>query len=93
MLMELMTTAANVYGVIPNPQPEQPPGTEGIMTLLNWVSWIVIILGVVGFLASAGSLVFAAFTGREIQGIKGLAIAIIVCMLAVGSGAIMRVFV
>ncbi|MFC0247003.1 hypothetical protein ACWG8W_12330 [Citricoccus zhacaiensis] len=93
MLMDLMATASTFASVIPNPTPEQPPGTEGITTLLNWISWIVIIIGVAGFLASAGSLVFAAFTGREIQGIKGLAIAIIVCGLATGAGAIMRVFV
>lgn len=93
MLLETLMAAQNLAGVLPNPVPEQPPGTEGITTLLNWISWIVIVLGVVGFLSSAGYLGVAAFTGREVQGFKGLALSIVVCILAVGAGAIMQVFV
>lgn len=93
MLMDLMATASTFASVIPNPTPEQPPGTEGITTLLNWIAWIVIVLGVAGFLASAGSLAYAAFSGGEVRSLKGLALAIIVCGLATGAGAIMAVFV
>ena len=53
-------TAMTVAGNIPNITPEQPPGTDGLTTALNWLSWIVIILGVAGFLVSAGTLAFAA---------------------------------
>lgn len=83
----------NVLGVIPDVRPEQPPGTEGFTTLLNWISWAAIISGVAGFLLAAGYLAFASYTGREINGFKGLVIAIIVCILATGVGAILRVFV
>lgn len=83
----------NVLGVIPDVRPEQPPGTEGFTTLLNWISWAAIICGVAGFLVAAGYLAFASYTGREINGFKGLVIAIIVCILATGVGAILRVFV
>lgn len=89
----LLATAINLAGVLPDPTPEQPPGTEGFTTLLNYISWGVITLGLAGFLASAGYLAFAAFTGREINGFKGLVLAIIVCILATSAGAIMRVFI
>ncbi|MCB7138247.1 hypothetical protein [Cellulosimicrobium marinum] len=79
--------------VLPNPTPEAPPGVDGISTLLNWLAWGVIILGLAGFLASAGYLAFAAFTGREIQGFKGLAISILVCILASAAGTILLTFV
>lgn len=79
--------------VLPNPTPEAPPGVDGVSTLLNWLAWGVIILGLAGFLASAGYLAFAAFTGREIQGFKGLAISILVCILASAAGTILLVFV
>lgn len=91
-----MTATALLYrvaGVLPDPTPEQPPGTEGFTTVLNWLSWGVMMLGLAGFLASAGYLAFASFTGREINGFKGLVIAIIVCILASAAGAIMRVFI
>lgn len=89
----LLAFAVRVTGILPDPQPEQPPGTEGFTTLLNYISWGVITLGLAGFLASAGYLAFAAFTGREINGFKGLVLAIIVCILATSAGAIMRVFI
>lgn len=92
-MLQAVEMLQTVVGVIPDVSPEQPPGTDGFTTLLNWISWAVIICGVAGFLASAGFLAFAAFTGREINGFKGLIIAIIVCILATGAGAIMRVFV
>ncbi len=79
--------------VLPDPTPEEPPGFDGITTILNWLSWAVIILGVAGFLVSAGYLAFAAFTGREINGFKGLIISIIVAILATAVGVIFRVFV
>jgi hypothetical protein len=93
MTTTLLATAVTLAGVLPDPRPEQPPGTEGFTTLLNYISWGVITLGLAGFLASAGYLAFAAFTGREINGFKGLVLAIIVCILATSAGAIMRVFI
>jgi 4-hydroxybenzoate polyprenyltransferase len=91
--MTITDVAMTLMTTLPDPTPEQPPGTEGITTLLNWLSWIVIIMGMAGFLISAGYLAFASFTGREINGFKGLVLAIIVCILATSAGAIMRVFI
>lgn len=92
MMLEIIELI-NVIGVVPDVTPEQPPGTEGFNTLLNWLSWAAIICGVAGFLVAAGFLAFASYTGREINGFKGLVIAIIVCILATAVGAILRVFV
>lgn len=78
---------------VPNYEIEEPPGVGGFTTILGWIAWGVIALGLAGFLCSAGYLAFASFTGREIQGFKGLVIAIIVCILAVAAGGILAVFV
>lgn len=93
MFLEVLTAGFDVAATIPNPTPEQPPGTEGFTTILNWIAWAVIIMGVAGFLVSAGFLAFASFTGREINGFKGLIISLIVCILAISAGAIINVFV
>ena len=50
----LIEVATAITGVLPNPEPEQPPGTEGVSTLINWLAWGALILGLAGFLASAG---------------------------------------
>ena len=52
----LIEVATAITGVLPNPEPEQPPGTEGVSTLINWLAWGALILGLAGFLASAGYL-------------------------------------
>ncbi|MGP5581861.1 hypothetical protein ACTXOF_15240 [Glutamicibacter arilaitensis] len=93
MFFEMLTAGIDVAATIPNPTPEQPPGTEGFTTILNWIAWAVIIMGVAGFLVSAGFLAFASFTGREINGFKGLIISLIVCILAISAGTIINVFV
>jgi hypothetical protein len=89
----VLHAATLIAGVLPDPVPEQPPGTEGVTTMLNWISWGVITMGLAGFLIAAGTLAFAAFTGRETNSFKGLVLTIIVCILATSAGAIMRVFV
>lgn len=93
MFLEVLIAGIDVAATIPNPTPEQPPGTEGFTTILNWIAWAVIIMGVAGFLVSAGFLAFASFTGREINGFKGLIISLIVCILAISAGTIINVFV
>ena len=93
MFLEVLTAGIDIAASIPNPTPEQPPGTEGFTTILNWIAWAVIIMGVAGFLVSAGFLAFASFTGREINGFKGLIISLIVCILAISAGTIINVFV
>jgi len=88
------TLATTVLGVsLPNPNPEQPPGTEGLTTIINWIAWIALFAGLAGFLASAGYLAFASWSGREMQGVKGLVIAIIVCILVGAAGGIIKIFV
>lgn len=93
MTLHTALTLVHTQGTVPVPTPEQPPGTDGFLTVLNWVSWIVIICGVVGFLISAGTLAFASFTGREVNSFKGLVLAILCCVLAGAVGGIMQVFV
>ena len=93
MFLNVLTTGISIAANIPNPTPEQPPGTEGFTTILNWIAWAVIIMGVAGFLCSAGYLAFASFTGREINGFKGLITSLLVCILAISAGTIINVFV
>lgn len=33
-------TAVNLAGLIPNPDPVQPPGTGGVTVVLSWLKWI-----------------------------------------------------
>ena len=44
-------------GKIPAPTSVQPPGTQGLITVLNWVAWGVTFLCVVGVFMVAGKMV------------------------------------
>ena len=92
-MLDMLAAASTYASVIPDINPEQPPGTDGFLTIVNYLAWGGIILGVCGFICSAGYLAFASFTGREIQGFKGLIIAILVCVLIAAAGTILAVFV
>lgn len=93
--MSTVTTLATTFlgATLPNPNPEQPPGTQGLVTVIDWIAWIALFAGLAGFLASAGYLAFASWSGREMQGVKGLVIAIVVCILVGAAGGIIKVFV
>lgn len=53
-LPEFIYTAGHLLGVIPmqipDPRPVQPPGTNGISTILAWLKWV-------GFAIAAGAIV------------------------------------
>jgi hypothetical protein len=53
-LPEFIATAGHLLGAIPlqipNPDPVQPPGTDGVNTILAWLKWI-------GFAVVGGAIV------------------------------------
>ena len=51
-------TAVNLAGVIPDPDPVQPPGTEGVTIILSWLKWI-------GYVVVGGILIAVSFRRGE----------------------------
>jgi hypothetical protein len=92
MLATLTTTAALLPALI-NPTPVAPPGSEPILTIVNWVSWGAIVVAVIGFIVAAGGLALAHHTGREMDNFKGLAFALIAAILVGAAGTIVQTFV
>lgn len=44
-VLDTLVTAANDFAAIvltqiPDPDPVQPPGTEGVTTIMSWLKWI-----------------------------------------------------
>lgn len=39
-LIDTLLVAASTVAGIPNPGPVQPPGTEGVSTVISWIKWI-----------------------------------------------------
>lgn len=72
----------------PDPHPAQPPGTQNIDTVLNWISWGVLAACIAGFLFSVAAMAWGAHHGREMEGMKGLAFSLIGCVLVGAVGGI-----
>lgn len=73
---------------LPNPTPTQPPGTDKLNTLINWGAWIVLFACLVGFFVSVAKLVQGAHTGREMDGMRGLVLSLVGCILVGAAGGI-----
>ncbi len=59
-------TAVHIAGVIPDPDPVQPPGTEGVTTILSWLKWIgYVVVG--GAIIVGGILIAVNFRRGEGQ--------------------------
>jgi peptidoglycan/LPS O-acetylase OafA/YrhL len=58
-LHSVLTTATDVLaalpGAVPDPDPVQPPGTEGLTTVMGWAKWVALAVCVLGLFA-AGAL-------------------------------------
>ncbi|BDZ44011.1 hypothetical protein GCM10025865_33540 (plasmid) [Paraoerskovia sediminicola] len=49
-LYESLAAAADVIALVPDPGPAQPPGTEGVTTIVSWLKWI-------GYVVVAGAII------------------------------------
>lgn len=69
-------------------QPVQPPGTQGIVTILNWVSWSVFAVCLAGFLIAAGTMAIRHHRGGGTEEMGGLAKAAVATVLAAAASGI-----
>lgn len=67
MLTSLANQATTVLLSVPNPSPVAPPGSDGFITVLNWVFWIALAAGVLGFMI-VGIMMMLANQGRMSSG-------------------------
>ncbi|MDR7184605.1 hypothetical protein J2X85_001628 [Microbacterium trichothecenolyticum] len=57
-------TVVHLAGSIPDPDPVQPPGTEGAVTVLAWLKWIGYVV-VAGAIVVGGILIAVSFRRGE----------------------------
>lgn len=70
VLNTLVATASDLAlltpALIPDPAPVQPPGTEGVTTILSWLKWIgYVVVG--GAIVIGGILIAVSFRRGEGQ--------------------------
>lgn len=73
--------------------PTQPPGTEGLITMLQWGIWIVSFVGVIGVLIVGGAMALAHRRGEGSEAAGRLGYVMGGCVLAAAAGPLVNVFI
>ncbi len=80
-------------GKIPTPVGVQPPGTQGLTTILSWIAWAVTFLCVVGVFFVAGSMAFAHRRGEGSEAIGKLGWVMGACILGASATSLVNVLI
>ena len=78
---------------IPAPTAVQPPGTEGLTTILGWIAWGVTFLCVVGVFFVAGSMAFAHRRGEGSEAVGKLGWVMGACILGASATSLVNVLI
>lgn len=69
-------TATQLLPLMPDPDPLQPPGTEGFTSIMAWVKWIALAVCVIGLIAVGAMMAIQGRRGEggELAGKIGMAL-------------------
>lgn len=83
-----MTTRVTAPFVLSAPQPgqTQPPGTQGLLTMLNWGGWLVSLACVAGILVCAAMMALKHRRGETSESLASLGWVMGACVLLAAAG-------
>ncbi|GAB4082766.1 hypothetical protein GCU67_20290 [Modestobacter muralis] len=64
LLASANTAGLDVLAVIDPGEGTAPPGSEGLVTIVNWVAWVAVGLCVVGVICAGVGMLFAGRRGE-----------------------------
>lgn len=92
--MSMYLAAADTYTLlsqaISNPTPEAPPGSRGLLKLVNWLTWFVTTAGVCGIVFAGGKMAFEKFGGGGGDAPKQIVGALIGSVIVTSASSIMN---
>lgn len=92
MILHTLTAAAtDLVAVlplqIPNPDPIQPPGTQGFLSIMGWAKWVALAVTILGLIAAGAMMSFNSRRGEggEHVGRVGMALVGVIIIAAATS--------
>ncbi|GAA4193475.1 hypothetical protein GCM10022219_15300 [Microbacterium oryzae] len=88
MLATVLATGSDLLTAvplgIPNPDPVQPPGTEGFNTVMGWAKWVALAVCILGLFAAGALMAINSRRGEggEHVGKIGMALAGVIVISA-----------
>lgn len=86
-LVNATTHAALLVPALPNPDPVQPPGTDGFVTIMGWVKWVALAICILGLILAAAMMAINSRRGEggEHAGRIGMVLAAVIIIGAAGT--------
>ena len=87
VLATVAETATHLLQAVPNPEPIQPPGTEGFTAIMGWVKWLALAVCVIGLIVAGAMMAVQSRRGEgsEHVGKIGMALGGVVVISAAAS--------
>lgn len=67
-LYSVLTVASDLATVLPaqlpDPAPVQPPGTDGLVTILGWAKWVALFICILGLIAAGAMMAVGRSRGE-----------------------------
>ena len=91
MIIEAISTGGDLAGLVPadvtalpDPDPLQPPGTEGLTSILGWARWVALAVCILGLFAAGALMAVSSRRGEggEHVGKIGMALAGVIVISA-----------
>ena len=71
-----------------NVTPQRPPGTDGLVRVVNYIAWGAFAICLVGFIIAAATMGIKHSRGEDLPGMKGIALSLLGTVLIGSAGAI-----
>lgn len=71
----------------PNPNAQQPPGVQGLVTLVNYASWAFSLVCVVALIVSAGSMALSHRRGEPVG--HNIVMVLVAAVIGTSAGTIL----
>lgn len=90
-MLHTLLLASDVLAVVPNPTAGQPPGFDGINTILGWIKWGCYAACLVGVLIAAGLWAIDRWgRGGGGEHVKGIATSVVAAIVVGAAGALIN---
>lgn len=85
--MSLHSVIGTVLASVPDPAPIQPPGTEGLVSIMGWVKWVALAICVIGLVVAGAMMAIQSRRGEggEHAGKIGMALGGVIVISAAGA--------
>ncbi|MFB8004895.1 hypothetical protein [Nocardia sp. NPDC056000] len=72
-----------------NITPEPPPGSQGLLKIVNWLSWFVMLAGIAALIYAGGKFAWERWHGGAVEAPKIVLGALVGGIIATSAGTIM----